>query len=359
MRKRLKVLATVFAGLLGGLAATGTVSAADHRDAPALLTANGGNPQLDINDVYVFQSPANPKNTVLVMTVNPFTIPGDQVIFSTTGVYEFNLDTNGDAIEDITYEIKFKPLNRGKQIFSVTELRGSAKPKALTNTAETARVNNVPGGIKVTAGMFDDPFFFDLDAFKGFDSQGVREFNDGFENDFFEGFNISAIVLEIPSQNFGSKKNPVNNIAVWSATTEARGRNQLQVDRMGLPAINTVFIRPNRFISAAGNFKNAFNFGHPFLDVADWEDEVIDTLVFGFGNTEEYAAAVAAVVLPDMIPFDTTSAAGFLNGRRLADDVIDAELGIVTNGGLTTDSVDANDRAFRAVFPYLATPNLD
>ena len=137
MRKRLKVLATVFGGLLSGLVAMGTVSAADHRDAPALLTTNGGNPQLDINDVYVFQSPANPKNTVLIMTVNPFTIPGDKVNFSTTGVYEFNLDTNGDAIEDITYEIRFKPLNRGKQVFSVTELRGADRPKVLTNSAET------------------------------------------------------------------------------------------------------------------------------------------------------------------------------------------------------------------------------
>lgn len=351
MRKKLKVLATVFVGLFGGMAAIGLAPAADHRDAPALLTANGGDPKLDINDVYVFQSPANSKNTVLVMTVNPFTIPGDNPAFSSTGVYEFNVDTNGDAIEDITYSIKFRARNRVTQLFSVTEQRRVSK--VLVPSATTGRTTNGVGGIKVTAGLFDDPFFFDLDAFKGFDAEGAREFNDGAENDFFEGFNVTAIVLEIPSRSFGSQ-----NISVWSATTEARGRRQLQVDRMGLPAINTVFIRPNRFTNPGGNFKNAFNFGHPFLDVDDWSEEVIDTLVFGFGNTEAYAEAVAAVVLPDMIPFDTTSAAGFLNGRRLADDVIDAELGIVTNGGLTTDSVDANDQAFRAVFPYLATPNL-
>ena len=351
MRKKLKVLATVFVGLLRGMAVIGSASAADHRDAPALLTVNGGDPKLDINDVYVFQSPANSMNTVLVMTVNPFTIPGDNPAFSSTGVYEFNVDTNGDAIQDLTYSIKFRPRNRGTQLFSVTEQRRVSK--VLVPAAATGRTTNGVSGIKVTAGLFDDPFFFDLDAFKGFDAEGDREFNDGAENDFFEGFNVTAIVLEIPSRVLGSQ-----NISVWSATTEARGRKQLQVDRMGLPAINTVFIRPNRFTNPGGNFKNAFNFGHPFLDVDDWSEEVIDTLVFGFGNTEDYAAAVAAVVLPDMIPFDTTSAAGFLNGRRLADDVIDAELGIVTNGGLTTDSVDANDRPFRAVFPYLATPNL-
>ena len=353
MRKRLKMLATMFAGLLGGLACSGLAPAADHRDAPALLTENGGDKKLDINDVYVFQSPANRNNTVLIMTVNPFTIPGDNPAFSTTGVYEFNIDTNGDAIEDITYSIKFRPQNRAGQFFSVTEQRLSSR--VLVPAAATGRTTVGIGGIKVTAGLFDDPFFFDLDAFRGRDSvDAVREFNDGFVNDFFEGFNVTAIVLEIPNRLLGTR-----NIAVWSATTAAFGRRQLQVDRMGLPAINTVFIRPNRFFKPGGSFKNAFNFGHPYFDVDDWSEEVIDALVFGFGNTEEYAAAVASVVLPDMIPFDTTSAAGFLNGRRLADDVIDAELGIVTNGGLTTDSVDANDHPFRAVFPYLAVPNLD
>ena len=119
------------------------------------------------------------------------------------------------------------------------------------------------------ASLFDDPFFFDLDAFKGMDhaSGAVREFNDGFENNFFEGFNVTAIVLEVPNTIFRSQ-----HIGVWATTTEAHG---LQVDRMGLPAINTVFIRPNRFYHPGGNFKNAFNFGHPFFDRADFLAEVV------------------------------------------------------------------------------------
>ena len=353
MRKRPTVWASLFVAMIVGLATICSVEAADHRDAPALLTENGGDKKLDINDVYVFQSPANRSNTVLVMTVNPFSIPGEKPVFSSTGTYEFNIDTDGDAVEDITYSFKFLPVKNGRQFYSVTDIRRSSR--LLARASEASKTTLIAGGIKVTAGLFDDPFFFDLDAFKGRDSAGaVREFNDEFANNFFEGFNVTAIVLEIPSRLLGASK-----IAVWSATTELHGRKQFQVDRMGLPAINTVFIRPNRFHNPGGNFKNAFNFGHPYFDVEDWSEEVIDALVTGFGNTEDYATAVAGVVLPDMIPFDTTSAAGFLNGRRLADDVIDAELGIVTNGGLTTDSVDANDRPFRAVFPYLAAPHLD
>jgi Domain of unknown function (DUF4331) len=71
--------------------------------------------------------------------------------------------------------------------------------------------------------------------------------------------------------------------------------------------------------------------------------------------------------------------AGFPNGRRLSDDVVDIELralecsygaaaGIVegfgfcggnahrTPNNLITDGVDENERSFRAEFPYLATP---
>ena len=58
--------------------------------------------------------------------------------------------------------------------------------------------------------------------------------------------------------------------------------------------------------------------------------------------------------------------AGFPNGRRLADDVVDVTLqaaeGVLLPGhpaaveGLG-DSVNANDSAFRPVFPYVALPH--
>jgi hypothetical protein len=47
----------------------------------------------------------------------------------------------------------------------------------------------------------------------------------------------------------------------------------------------------------------------------------------------------------------------FLNGRALADDVIDAELQLITGNSAASDNVDANDRAFGSAFPYLAAPN--
>ncbi len=65
---------------------------------------------------------------------------------------------------------------------------------------------------------------------------------------------------------------------------------------------------------------------------------------------------MADILLPDILTVDFSSNAGFLNGRQLVDDVIDIELGIVTNGAVTTDCVN-NDSAFPGTFPYLAPAN--
>ena len=69
------------------------------------------------------------------------------------------------------------------------------------------------------------------------------------------------------------------------------------------------------------------------------------------------AMALADVLLPDILTIDTSDAGGFLNGRGLADDVIDAELNLLSGGAVTTDFVDANDKAFLPAFPYLALPH--
>ena len=65
---------------------------------------------------------------------------------------------------------------------------------------------------------------------------------------------------------------------------------------------------------------------------------------------------LAAVLFPDTLTYQTGNHAGFLNGRRLQNDVIDAELGLVTNNGVTSDCI-SNDSAFPGTWPYLAPAN--
>jgi hypothetical protein len=127
---------------------------------------------------------------------------------------------------------------------------------------------------------------------------------------------------------------------------------------MGRPAINTVFI-PNNPFEPSGtepSQKNAFNAAKPRQDQKKFRAEVVDTLEIFYGAGNPAVDGLADFLLPDILTVDTSSSAGFPNGRGLTDDVIDIELGLVTNGAVTTDCV-GNDSAFSGSFPYLAPAN--
>ncbi|MFK7738184.1 MAG: DUF4331 family protein [Pirellulaceae bacterium] len=296
-----------------------TSIAADHLDSPSVQVDGS----TDINDLYAFQSPSNPANVVLIMTVNPLAGVQNGTAFNSRAVYEFGIDFNGDAVPDGVYRLYFSRARRGVQRFVVVDTNG--RVGGVSRTGRSSRLRN---GGSVTAGVFDDPFFFDLAGFQnGFNFTGT---------DFFAGANVSAIVLEVPAASF-----PVNQISV-SARTISRGR---QVDRMGRPAINTVLIPSGR--------KDLFNRSKPAGDVRNFSGDMQATLI-GLGNSAERAAALTGVLLPDVLTFDTSDPSGFLNGRRLFDDVIDAELNLLTEGAVTGDGVPANDVMFSSAFPYLA-----
>jgi hypothetical protein len=307
-------LATI--ALIVGLAAHPT-DAADHLDAPG-LTSPGGDGRLDINDIYAFK---NGSNTVLIMTVNPAAGVFSPLTFHPEASYDFLIDTNGDAKEDLTYKITFSESDDGLQEVMFRRIPG--KGGAVLAKGQTGQNINVEGGGMLRADLFDDPFFFDLNAFLGayaFCNAPGGPAGDSGAN-FFAGLNVSAIVLEVPSDTFGA-----SNIGVW-ARTELDG----QVDRMGRPAINTVFI--------PSTSKNAYNEGKPRHDQRDFS---------------QFLGDFALVLLPDILTVDTSDSSGFLNGRQLADDVIDLELQIITGDANAGDCVDGNDVAFLTNFPYLA-----
>ena len=298
------------------------VRAADHLDAP-IVQQDG---RLDINDIYAFQSPGNQNNVVLIATVNPAAGVFSPTDFSSAGNYEFKIDTDGDAVADLIYTFTFNRTRRGRQSFLV-RLNGT-----FVGSGQTGRTNNMSGGAKIYAGLFEDPFFFDLQGFQ-----------DNFQftgDDFFAGLNVSAIVLEVPRSSLGA-----DNIGFWVTTTD-RGQ---PFDRMGRPAINTVLIPSQK--------KGLFNVTAPVDDPNNYAGDVSATIAALNGGDTATAEALTSVLLPDVLTIDTSNSAGFLNGRKLADDVIDAELNLLTNGAVTGDGVDANDASFSNTFPYLAAPN--
>ena len=113
-------------------------SAADHVDASAFgsLGTPGGafnpmsvNGERDINDVYAFQG-ANRSRTVLVMTTNP-AINAFGGKFGANVRYIFNIDRNGDAVQDLAYVIRFDNGPAGHQTYKVKRYTG-ASARSLT-----------------------------------------------------------------------------------------------------------------------------------------------------------------------------------------------------------------------------------
>lgn len=323
--KRTALALVGVAGIATASVAAGlSASAADHLDAPRA----SGNPSLDINDVYVFQSPDNAANTVLVMTVNPFAGILSPTDFDERGAYRFLVDNDGDAKEDVFIPISFEDRdNDGTQ-----EMRVHG-----WGTEEVGEAFGLRNGGRAWAGLADDPFFFDLSGFQdGLDFTG---------DDTLAGANVSAIVLELPSDFLTGGDDP--NIGVW-ATTATRQGGGGRVDQIGRPGMSTVLV--------PSSLKDAYNRTPPQDQSAKYGDMVRSSLESLNGDAA-YSAAVAEILLPDMLTVDVSQPASYLNGRALADDVIDVSLSVVSKGALTSDGVDANDMPFSDTFPYLAPPH--
>ncbi len=140
-----------------------------------------------------------------------------------------------------------------------------------------------------------------------------------------------------------------------------------QEDQMARPAINTVFVSAadkddfNETIPSAQGGKYAAKFQSQLLAL----NPGYTTNALGM-DAATFTGALATDVLNVATAGKTTFFDGtnVLTGRALADDVISVELLLIFGGpdgsanpSLTDDHVDANDKAFLATFPFLATPH--
>ncbi len=318
----------------------------DHLDAPG-LTSPGADHELDITDLYAFQKPDDQADqeggkSILILNVNPLTLATE---FENDAVYQLNVDTDGDALADRRFDITFSPKTSAGQTASVDLVVGSTRTTIVSGAPVSFGSNpivTIRGPYKFFAGLRSDPFFFDLLGFLN-----SLQFTG---SDFFLDKNVFGIVLEVPNKALGT--NPT--IGVWARTAKPLSA-PVQIDRAGRPAINTVFNH--------GGDKNTFNSITPDQDRTTLNAEgvtflqsFVSTLMTLGGYSEGAAMSIAEILLPDVLTYDFSSSAGFLNGRQLADDVIDIELGLVTNGGLKTDKVGPHTD-YLSHFPYLGTPH--
>ncbi|MEU8149521.1 DUF4331 family protein [Nonomuraea sp. NPDC048901] len=188
------------------------------------------------------------------------------------------------------------------------------------------------GEYRFFAGIRSDPFVFDLEGFKaGMAFTGA---------DFFADKNVFAIVLEVPNSLFLEQP-----VGYWT-TVLLEGR---QVERMGRPLMNIVFTRDDD--------KNAYNAGSPADDRRDHTGKIVAALLgAGGGYTEHEATEVAGQLLPDLLTYDCAEPAGYLNGRQFADDIVDAQLAILTKGNAPSQGIKPHGDTL-TVFPYLGVPH--
>ena len=384
------------------------VPAGDHRDGPIFVNTAGQGTH-DINDIYVFRSPANANNTVFFFSFQPF--PGNLTPQSvdSTQVYDIKIDTTGDAVEDVVFRLTFgAPDANGVQDVTLRGLPAAAFPgtggilaQGRTGTTTPTGVNiPIRGGGMFRCGIHDDPFFFDAGAFATVESTGA-----GFprpvgqaHNFFGPNVNTFAAIIEIPSNRIPVPANNPNKIIGVFATITSNGQ---QLDFMGRPSINTALIPPSpRSHLTRGERRNAFNAAQPKDHRAaaplGFRDDMIFVLTDPSGffkRTQADASFLADALLPDLLMFQIGNPNGFGttigpgpgfftgpfpggqvlgNGRRFADDVVDVEFNILTNGAIPSDnvgddnglkvtdgSVDPVSGMTRAIaFPYSGLANL-
>jgi hypothetical protein len=343
-----RTLVFMFAFMLGAEAAF----AADHLDGPAV----SNDPAADINDVYAFVNPNDSQEIILVATVVP--LANEQSRFSNVVTYQFSLQ--GAAAES--------PLQAVSCRFpgSAVICNGPGGSRA----AGPVGRNNGSDGLRVFAGLRDDPFYFDLVAFQETVATLTPQFTNPGE-DFFEGLNTLAIVIGIDRNLIDpTGDNPVQKVYALTRRGNSPGwsHSGYQVDRMGRPGVNTALID----LLASTGLKDQYNQAEaisswPGLFQAEIEANIsaLDTLDGVAGNTLLPPAILAAVLVDDRLVIDMSQpfCDAYLavelgleqcGGRTLERDVIDDTFGALVGPGVT-DFVDDTNH-FLAEFPFLGAP---
>lgn len=198
----------------------GLVYAADHIDSPMVTSQPS-----DITDLYVFQG-ANKSSMVFVANTQGLLAPGatSTAKFSENTIIQFSIDKTGDNVEDLVIQGKYDAASNKMNIYgpvkpSTTGTTSKLEGNVIASVAVTAygkeAVVGTNNGISVFAGPRDDPFFFDLDAYKkviagtatSFKKPGV---------DTFAGSNVLCLAIELPKSALGAPASGAIN--VWATT---------------------------------------------------------------------------------------------------------------------------------------------
>jgi hypothetical protein len=481
-------------GLGVALVVAPSAFASSHREAPFI----SGQAQVDATDLYMFRSYETGRQDFVTILANyqPFQDPQggpNFYMFSPNALYEIHIDNNGDAVEDITFQFRFKntskasaltvggkavkiPLiNSGaitgvnaatlnvRETFTIDVVRGTRRggsKGSITNAAGGAAefdkpVDNigdkvfggatgyatyanqhiynvtipgcaVPG--RVFVGQRKEPFYIAVGkAFDLFNLNPLGAETGGNNNDL-EGKSVSTLAMEVPIACLTAGTEPVIGAYTTASLRQGRlldgspatGLNKVtrsggawtQVSRLGMPLVNELIIGIDD--------KDKFNASKPKNDPTNFADYVTNPVLpalieslfpsakapTNFPRTDLLTVFLKGidgvnqprnVVAGELLRLNTSTPAapaasqnalgvaggdlaGFPNGRRPADDVVDLSLRVAMGalcvltgatdtlkvgctpadalaGGLAlTDGVRKTSANYGVTFPYLTTP---
>ena len=480
--------------------------ASSHREAPFVA----GQAQVDGTDLYMFRSYEANRDQFVTILANyqPFQDPqgGPNFFpFSPNGLYEIHIDNNGDAIEDLTFQFRFKNtskaavLNVGGKAVKIPLINSgiiSGVNPATLNVRETFTVDVVRGGrrsgigpsTKVTnaaggASEFDKPVdnignkvFGSATGYATYADQHIYNVNipgcstpgkvfvgqrkepfyiavgkifdlfnlnplgpeSGGNNNDLEAKNVSTLAMEVPIACLvagtpgAAGTDPVISAYTTASLRQGRlldgfsptGINRVersggawtQVSRVGMPLVNEVIIGlddKDRFNASRPRNDGAFadyvtnpvlpavlqsQFPSAVAPTNFPRTDLVTVFLKGIQGVNQPAAVTAGNgILAEMLRLNTSIAvtppaaqnplgvpagdkAGFPNGRRPGDDVVDLSLRVAMGalctmtgvsdslnvgckpsdapaGGLAlTDGVRKSAANYGTTFPYLTTP---
>jgi hypothetical protein len=326
--------------------------------------------RLDITDLYVFRGETG---TVFAINVchsifGPIPAPG----YHPEGMYEFKIDLNGDAIEELTYRLTFTERDKnGNQTYTVRRLTGAdaTDPHAagtVVARGTTGEIVKTATGLRVWAGKAGDPFWIEPDvlhavghAFQDGTTIDLSGWDPSRAKNLFAGHTVHSMVLEVPDEEVLADAGGRHRIGVWAVSTLATDAGGWRsINRVGLPMIHPLFTQFNEDLG------NRLNAGTPSEDLVTHGKTVAQAIagvVAANGTAEDplaYGEKVARRFCPNILPYSVGTAAsfGFLewNGRSLTDNAPDVMFSIAANApvhlGIGKESVTSKPTK---TFPYV------
>ncbi|GAA4237365.1 DUF4331 domain-containing protein [Actinomadura meridiana] len=337
---------------------------------------NDGDSQPDLIYRFQFRDRLKNDNTFLYNTGPVTSLDDPDLNFTQT--YDLSLIRQVDGQVHSTHKIAddapVAPSNVGKA--SMPDYR----------TLRDQAIRPVGDGMTAFAGQADDPFFLDLRVFDLLYGTNLKEVG----NDTLRGYNVNTVALQIPTKLLVNEngKDPVIGVHSTVQRQNASG-GYTQVSRLGSPLVNEVVIPQGK--------KDTFNASIPWHDaqfakfVIDPElpkliqqiykipappaprSDLVQVYLTGVPGLTQPAnvrpaellrlnTSIKPVAHPDRLGVLGGDKAGFPNGRRLTDDVLDISLQAVEGELLGKkndlgDAVNTNDVPFEKSFPYVGQPN--